>query len=48
MVSQIVFAFYKMLFYEHTRSIILNEMSVVNYVMELLLDKNPRIRKLAD
>lgn len=48
MVQQIIFAFHKMLFYEPTRNIVLNEMSVVNYVMELMHDKNPRIRKMAD
>lgn len=48
MVMQIMFAFYKLLLCKSTREMILHETKVVNYLLELLQDQNPRIKKLAD
>jgi hypothetical protein len=48
MVMQIMFAFYKLLLCKSTRETILHETKVVNYLLELLQDQNPRIKKLAD
>ena len=48
MVQQILFTFYRLVFYKQTRDVILNETQVVNYMLELLQDKNQRIRKMAD
>lgn len=47
-VLQIMYTFYKMLLYASTRNSLFNQTKVVEYVMELLQDKNPRIRKMAD
>jgi hypothetical protein len=47
-VLQIMYTFYKMLLYAPTRNSLFNQTKVVEYVMELLQDKNPRIRKMAD
>jgi hypothetical protein len=48
MVMQIMFSFYKLLLSKSTRENILHETKVVNYLMELLQDQNPRIKKMAD
>ena len=48
MVMQIMFAFNKLLLSRSTREGILHETKVVNYLMELLQDQNPRIKKMAD
>lgn len=48
MVMQIMFAFNKLLLSKSTRENIIRETKVVNYLMELLQDQNPRIKKMAD
>ena len=48
MVMQIMFAFNKLLLSKSTRDHIIHETKVVNYLMELLQDQNPRIKKMAD
>ena len=48
MVMQIMFSFNKLLLCKSTRDTILHETKVVNYLMELLQDQNPRIKKMAD
>ena len=48
LVLQIMFDFYKTLLFQETRVIVLEHTQVIKYLMELLQDKNPRIRKMAD
>mmetsp|Transcript_30666 Transcript_30666/g.30305 ORF Transcript_30666/g.30305 Transcript_30666/m.30305 type:complete len:609 (-) Transcript_30666:29-1855(-) len=48
MVMQIMYTFYRLLLFKATRTIILNKTQAVNFLLELLQDKNPRIRKMAD
>lgn len=48
MVMQIMFAFNKLLLSKSTRESILHETKIANYLMELLQDQNPRIKKMAD
>ena len=48
MVMQIMYTFHKMLYFKATRKIILDETRAVNYLLDLLPDKNPRLRKMAD
>jgi hypothetical protein len=48
MVYQLMFVFYRMLLYPETRAVILGPAQIVEYLLELLQDKNPRIRKMAD
>lgn len=48
MVYQLMYVFYRMLLYPETRAVILGPTQIVEYLLELLQDKNPRIRKMSD
>lgn len=48
MVMQIMYGFHKMLHFRHSRSILLDQTETVSYLLELMQDKNPRIKSLAD
>lgn len=47
-VMQIIHTYHKMLHFVPTRKLILQETRVINYLLELLQDNNPRIKQLAD
>eukprot|EP00899_Mesostigma_viride_P023928 jgi/Mesvir1/471/Mv11346-RA.1 len=48
MVLQITYAFSRFLMFEETREVLLRKTQVVYYFADLLQDKNPEVRKIAD
>ncbi|CAH1786263.1 unnamed protein product [Owenia fusiformis] len=47
-VCQIVYVFYQMIFHESTREIIIKDTQAPAYLIDLMHDKNPEIRKVCD
>jgi hypothetical protein len=47
-VNQMMYTVYKMMMYRYTRDFILQKTNIIAYVLQLLEDANPRIRKMAD
>ena len=48
MVQQILNTFFKFLFFQSTREIVLHKTQMVQIVLELLTDKNPNIKGLVN
>jgi hypothetical protein len=48
MVLQIVYVFHQMIFHEATRDVIIKKTQVPAYLIDLMHDKNPEIRKICD
>jgi hypothetical protein len=48
MVQQILNTFFKFLFFQPTREIVLHKTQMVQIVLELLTDKNPNIKGLVN
>ena len=47
-VLQIVFVFYKLVYHEATRGLVLGQTTAVSYLIDLMHDKNVEIRKVCD
>ncbi|XP_023931109.1 kinesin-associated protein 3-like [Lingula anatina] len=47
-VCQIIYVFYQMIFHEATREIIIKQTQAPAYLIDLMHDKNPEIRKVCD
>lgn len=48
MVLQIVFVFYKLLFYESSRKIIMSHPKTITYLIDLMYDKNAEIKRVCN
>ncbi|KAI0222322.1 Kinesin-associated protein 3 [Lamellibrachia satsuma] len=48
MVLQIVYVFYQMIFHQSTREVIIKETQAPAYLIDLMHDKNPEVRKVCD
>jgi len=48
MVLQIAYVFYQMIFHESTREVIMKKTQAPAYLIDLMHDKNPEIRKVCD